>query len=63
MKKDIDKKKQNHKVKQMLLSIANMKLNQEMESDEECIICFDNYKPNQEIIKLPCHDKHYFHAN
>ena len=27
------------------------------------MICLDEYHPNDDIILLPCNDKHFFHSN
>lgn len=31
--------------------------------EESCPICLDDYKPNDEIIKLPCDERHFFHSH
>ena len=28
----------------------------------ECLICMTDYKKNHELLQLPCHQSHYFHA-
>ena len=30
--------------------------------DAECSICMENYQKNEEVIVLPCDDRHYFHS-
>lgn len=32
-------------------------------TEEECIICWNDYKPEDDVIKLKCNDKHYFHSH
>ena len=28
----------------------------------ECVICMEEYKETDEVIELPCNEKHFFHA-
>jgi hypothetical protein len=29
---------------------------------KECIICFEEFKPDQSIIQLKCNERHFFHT-
>ena len=31
--------------------------------ERECIICMEEFVKNMDIIELPCHNRHYFHAD
>ena len=53
----------NNKVKDMLLKAALLKLDpSEITQNEECCICYENFTAEQDIIRLPCNEKHIFHA-
>ena len=28
----------------------------------ECIICMEEYKDDDDVTPLPCHESHYFHT-
>ena len=57
-------KKQNLKVKDILLHVASLKLNpSQFSRDDEWAICWDQFQPEQQIIRLPWNEKHYFHAD
>ena len=28
----------------------------------ECVICMEEYKETDEVIELPCNEKHFFHS-
>ena len=48
----------------MLLKAASLKLNlSEITLDEGCCIWCDKFDEAKEIIRLPCDDKHIFHAH
>jgi hypothetical protein len=32
------------------------------EPDEECIICYDKYTPDENVTKLDCNERHMFHS-
>jgi hypothetical protein len=33
-----------------------------LEHIRECIICFEEFKPDQSIIELKCNERHFFHS-
>ena len=46
----------------MLLKATTFRLKpNEFSSDEECSIWFAEFQSDQNIIRLPCDEKHYFH--
>lgn len=56
------RQRNNLNVKNILLNAANLRINPEhYEDSSECPICYDEFKPDQNIIRLPCNAKHYFH--
>ena len=61
-KNNDEEKKQNLTIKNILLNVASLKLNPAQFSwDDEWAICWDEFKPEQQIIRLPWNEKHYFH--
>lgn len=64
LKKQRKDKINNMKIKDMLLKAASFKLSpQDILAKEECPICFAEFEPDQNILQLPCNDKHVFHAD
>jgi len=46
-----------------LRSLAKTKYNYQLFSDaEECAICWSNYSEQDEIVKLKCNEKHFYHT-
>jgi E3 ubiquitin-protein ligase DOA10 len=31
------------------------------EQNPECVICYMNYEETDEVVRLKCNEKHYFH--
>ena len=63
MRKRSKEKKQNMKIKDMILNAASLRLNAaDFTNDDVCPICFDSYKENEKIIRLPCDQRHHFHS-
>ena len=60
---EMESKKNNAKMKNMLMGIAEFKMNSEEHLQEECIVCMDKYEPDSEIMRLPCNEQHYFHKD
>lgn len=59
-----DQQKQNIRIKDLILGAASLKLNyDELNSEEICTICIEEFKENDNIIRLPCDPRHLFHAN
>ena len=50
-------------MKNLLLGIAEFKINSDGHLEEECIICMDKYEPDSQIIRLPWSKLHYFHQS
>ncbi|CAI2372280.1 unnamed protein product [Moneuplotes crassus] len=58
------RKKKRVKLKQILLGIGNLKMKRDYyEPDDVCSICCEQFSADQNIIRLPCNNKHYFHDN
>ena len=48
----------------ILKSLKSVKYGKKNENHEdECLICMVSYEENDDIIYLPCHEKHFFHAD
>ena len=62
-KEDIDNKRNNMKLKNLLMGIADLKINPDSHTDEEWIIWMDQYVPDSDILRLPCNQHHYFHRD
>lgn len=60
-KMEHNQKKQNVKIKNVLLGLTALKLNPTEYSEEDCIICCEQFQENQDIIRLPWDPRHYFH--
>lgn len=57
-------KKQNIRIKDLILGAASLKLNyDELNSEEICTICIEEFNENDNIIRLPCDQRHLFHAS
>ena len=59
----MESKTNNVKMKNLLLGIAEFKINSDGHLEEECIICMDKYEPDSQIIRLPWSELHYFHQS
>ena len=60
---EMESKKNNAKMMNMLMGVTEFKLNSEEHLQEECIVCMDKYEPDSEIMRLPCNEQHYFHKD
>ena len=60
---EIQEQQKNVKIKDILLSVASLKLDpNQFTSNDDWAICYDEFSNGQAIIRLPCNAKHYFHA-
>jgi hypothetical protein len=48
-------------IKDALINAANLKFDYQG-GDDSCSICFEDYLPGEDIIRLPCDRRHYFHS-
>lgn len=54
----------NIRIKDLILKATSLKLNvNDLQNDDICSICFENYSEGQEIIRLPCDERHHFHSD
>ena len=51
------------KLNNIAMNIIEFKISNEDYSDDNCIICMDEYEPSSEIMKLGCNEHHYFHTS
>lgn len=52
------------KISDLLTNAAAFKLNpNDYMEDDQCCICLENYHQDDNVIRLPCNSKHYFHAH
>ncbi|CAI2377906.1 unnamed protein product [Moneuplotes crassus] len=57
------KRRANIAISDLLLNAAQFKFNPEdYRSTKECTICLEGFKEGDNIINLPCHSTHIFHA-
>lgn len=56
-------KLQNEKIKSVLMKCKGLQLSlDELAGDNTCCICWTDYTEESKILKLPCNQLHYFHA-
>ena len=53
----------NMRLKNLLMGIADLKINANGHTNEECVVWMEKYKPDSEIMRLPCNQNHYFHRD
>lgn len=59
-----EERNKNLMIKDVLLNVASLRLTPAQFSKEDsCSICLEDYAPDQQVIRLPCNDKHYFHSS
>jgi len=46
----------------ILRSLTKSKFNYDLLQEDECIICWNKYTDSDDIVKLRCNEKHFFHA-
>ena len=47
----------------ILRNLSKIKFSQVLfKAEEECIICWNAYNPEDEVVRLKCNDKHFFHS-
>jgi len=61
---EMRQKRRNVRVKDIILNATALKLNfQDMQNDDLCVICYENYQPGDKIVRMPCDQRHHFHDN
>jgi hypothetical protein len=65
MKNNKRDKNQRNKVKKLLLRASTFRLdiNAIKDGENECPICYEEFQADQNIIRLPCNEKHFFHSD
>ncbi|CAI2372404.1 unnamed protein product [Moneuplotes crassus] len=60
------KKKENRKnrrLKDVLLNAVNLQLNlDDLNEDDQCAICLEEFNEDDNILRLPCDQRHHFHS-
>ena len=47
----------------VLKSLQRTKFNRSLfRTEDECIICWNEYTENDDVVQLKCNDKHFFHS-
>jgi hypothetical protein len=47
----------------VLRSLTKSKFNYQLfRAEEECIICWNKYNESDDIVKLKCNERHFFHS-
>lgn len=36
--------------------------NPERHGEGECVVCFETYEADQQVVELPCDERHFFHT-
>lgn len=64
MKNEAEREQENKGIAEMLLAATNLQVNPtNFKPEDSCCICLDNFKPDENVIVLPCDRKHVFHAS
>ena len=55
--------RQNKRLQEVLLNAVNLQLNlDDLNEDDACAICLDEFTEEDIIIRLPCDQRHHFHS-
>eukprot|EP00347_Sterkiella_histriomuscorum_P023527 403334302 len=57
-----NQERQENTVFKILKNLTKTKISEIFLTEEECVICWNKYEEDAEIVKLTCNEKHYFHA-
>lgn len=56
------RKRRNREMASLVEKLVTVKYNNS-DMDSECAICLEYYQMDDELVILPCDERHYFHSN